>query len=45
MAVMATAALLQRGFWQWSNMATTAGDGQLEYGRKVDCMRLPDKVH
>ncbi len=26
-AVMTMAALLQRGFWQWSDMAMTAGDG------------------
>jgi hypothetical protein len=25
-------------------MATTAGDGQLEYRRKVDCLRSPDEV-
>jgi hypothetical protein len=27
-AVTATAALSQRGFWQWSDVATTAGGGQ-----------------
>ncbi len=43
-AMTAMAALLQRGFWQWSDMATTAGDGRLEYERNVDCLRSPDKV-
>ncbi len=44
-AMMAKAALSKRGFWQWSDMAMTAGDGRLEYRRKVDCLRLLDKVN
>ncbi len=44
-AMTAMAALLQRGFWQQSDMAMTAGDGRLEYGRKDDCLRSLEEVN
>ncbi len=43
-AVTAMAALSQRGFWQRSDMAMIAGDGRLEYRRKVDCLRLSNEI-